>query len=138
MIREIVKDESFLKKPAEKAGKEDLNLAADLADTLRFHSEHCLGMAANMIGRNVAVIAVQCPGMPLPLVMLNPEIMEREGQRVMMEGCLSLDGQRPALRAEKITVRYQTMNLDWKQGEYRGLAAQVIQHEVDHLRGILI
>ena len=138
MIREIVKDESFLKKPAEKAGKEDLNVAADLADTLRFHSEHCLGMAANMIGRNVAVIAVQCPGMPLPLVMLNPEIMEREGQRVMMEGCLSLDGQRPALRAEKITVRYQTMNLDWKQGEYRGLAAQVIQHEVDHLRGILI
>ena len=138
MIREIVKDESFLKKPAEKAGKEDLNVAADLADTLRFHSDHCLGMAANMIGRNVAVIAVQCPGMPLPLVMLNPEIMEREGQRVMMEGCLSLDGQRPALRAEKITVRYQTMNLDWKQGEYRGLAAQVIQHEVDHLRGILI
>ena len=138
MIREIVKDESFLKKPAEKAGKEDLNVAADLADTLRFHSEYCLGMAANMIGRNVAVIAVQCPGMPLPLVMLNPEIMEREGQRVMMEGCLSLDGQRPALRAEKITVRYQTMNLDWKQGEYRGLAAQVIQHEVDHLRGILI
>ena len=138
MIREIVKDESFLKKPAEKAGKEDLNVAADLADTLRFHSEHCLGMAANMIGRNVAVIAVQCPGMPLPLVMLNPEIMEREGQRVMMEGCLSLDGQRPALRAEKITVRYQTMNLDWKQGEYRGLAAQAIQHEVDHLRGILI
>ena len=138
MIREIVKDESFLKKPAEKAGKEDLNVAADLADTLRFHSEHCLGMAANMIGRNVAVIAVQCPGMPLPLVMLNPEIIEREGQRVMMEGCLSLDGQRPALRAEKITVRYQTMNLDWKQGEYRGLAAQVIQHEVDHLRGILI
>ena len=138
MIREIVKDESFLKKPAEKAGKEDLNVAADLADTLRFHSERCLGMAANMIGRNVAVIAVQCPGMPLPLVMLNPEIMEREGQRVMMEGCLSLDGQRPALRAEKISVRYQTMNLDWKQGEYRGLAAQVIQHEVDHLRGILI
>ena len=138
MIREIVKDESFLKKPAEKAGKEDLNVAADLADTLRFHSEHCLGMAANIIGRNVAVIAVQCLGMPLPLVMLNPEIMEREGQRVMMEGCLSLDGQRPALRTEKITVRYQTMNLDWKQGEYRGLAAQAIQHEVDHLRGILI
>jgi peptide deformylase len=138
MVQPVVHDPLFLAVKSDPAGAEDLETAADLADTLRFHSEHCLGMAANMIGRNVAVIAVQCPGMPLPLVMLNPEIMEREGQRVMMEGCLSLDGQRPALRAEKITVRYQTMNLDWKQGEYRGLAGQAIQHEVDHLRGILI
>ena len=50
MIRNIVKDIEFLKRPSSEVLKEDLFIRDDLIDTLRFHRSHCVGMAANMIG----------------------------------------------------------------------------------------
>ena len=59
MIREIMKDETFLSQKAEPAGEEDLETARDLLETLRAHREGCVGMAANMIGVNKRIIAFQ-------------------------------------------------------------------------------
>ena len=75
MIREICKDEHFLAQKAEPAAPEDLPVAADLLETLIFHKEGCVGMAANMIGVNKRIIAVENEGSYL--VMLNPEILRR-------------------------------------------------------------
>ena len=58
MIREIVTDPILLSRPSREATAEDLAVAADLKDTLIAHADHCAGMAANMIGQSVRVIAV--------------------------------------------------------------------------------
>ena len=90
MIREICKDEHFLAQKAEPAAPEDLPVAADLLETLIFHKEGCVGMAANMIGVNKRIIAVENEGSYL--VMLNPEILRRSAPYDTEEGCLSLSG----------------------------------------------
>ena len=54
------------------------------------------------------------------------------------EGCLSLDGVRSAKRWQKITVRYQDLSLQWHTEDFSSMTAEVIQHECDHLQGILI
>ena len=94
MIREICKDEHFLAQKAEPAAPEDLPVAADLLETLIFHKEGCVGMAANMIGVNKRIIAVENEGSYL--VMLNPEILRRSAPYDTEEGCLSLSGTCPA------------------------------------------
>ena len=89
-----------------------------------------------MIGIKKRIIAV-ADG-PLTLVMFNPKILQRNGRYDTEEGCLSLDGVRPAVRWSSITVEY--MDLNWKKQKrfYSGFTAQAIQHEMDHLEGILI
>ena len=73
MVREIIKDTFILMKKSEKAGKEDIRIARDLLDTLNANKEICVGLAANMIGENKNIIAVQM-GIAAA-VMINPEIL---------------------------------------------------------------
>ena len=115
---------------------EDLQTAQDLADTLHEHSDACIGMAANMIGINKRIIAVGLGS--TPIVMLNPVICEKSGAFDTEEGCLSLSGTRPAKRYKQITVRWQDTAMQPHERRFSGLLAQVIQHECDHLEGILI
>lgn len=136
MIRPIVTDPLLLSVRAEEAGKEDLAAAGDLCDTLRAHHDGCVGMAANMIGVNKAMIAVDTGR--LILVMLNPRIIQKSGPYQAKEGCLSLSGVRSTARYEQITVAYQDMNLKKHTGRFTGYSAEIIQHECDHLAGILI
>ena len=90
MIREIIKDESFLRQKAELAGEEDVPVAQDLLETLQAHKESCVGMAANMIGVNKRIIAfVDGAGYT---VLFNPEIIKRAEPYEAEEGCLSLPG----------------------------------------------
>lgn len=136
MIKEIVKDQSFLSQIADPATKEDLSLAEDLIDTLKAHEDHCVGLAANMIGVNKQAIVIKI-GLSA-VVMFNPVITQKKEQYHTEESCLSLDGSRETDRFKIIEVEY--FDCKWKRikKRYRGWTAQIIQHEMDHLKGILI
>ena len=136
MIREICKAEVFLAQKAEAATADDLNTAQDLLDTLIAHKDGCVGMAANMIGVRKRIIAVMAG--KTVLVMLNPVITDRQIPFAAQEGCLSLDGERPCLRYQQILMEYQDEQLQRHVQQFSGFTAQVIQHEVDHLEGIII
>ncbi len=71
-------------------------------------------------------------------VFINPEIIAQEGEDILEEGCLSIPEIRERVpRALKIKVRYKNLEGQLLEKEYEGFAAQVIQHEIDHLNGIL-
>ena len=136
MIREIMRDETFLAQKAELATLDDLSVAQDLLDTLEANKERCVGMAANMIGVNKRIIIFDNEG--TYMVMFNPEIIKRSGPYQTEEGCLSLEGTRPAKRWQSIKVRYQTEKFQERFKAFTGWTAQIIQHEVDHCEGIII
>ena len=137
MIRPIVKDILTLNRKSAPAGREDLDTARDLLDTLCAHLDHCAGMAANMIGVNKRIIAVSLNG--FPIVMLNPVIIRSSAETYEAEeGCLSLSGIRKAVRHRSVAVGVQDMELRSHRQTYTGFTAQAIQHELDHCEGILI
>ncbi|MBQ8275590.1 MAG: peptide deformylase [Clostridia bacterium] len=141
MRKELMHDPIFLAGKAEIAGKDDLPVAQDLLDTLMAHKDSCVGMAANMIGVKKRIIAFldESGRMPTYTVMLNPEIIKKDGAYDTEEGCLSLlGGPRPCKRYQSIKVRYQTTEMQVRIKTYTGWTAQIIQHEVDHCDGILI
>lgn len=137
MIKNIIHDEDFLKQPSAPATKEDIPTARDLIDTLAFHKGHCVGMAANMIGvlKNIIVINTGTE----TVAMLNPEITKTSAKRYKTEEeCLSLNGERETERFESVEVKYR--DLEWKKQKqkFSGFPAQIVQHEIDHCKGILI
>ncbi len=136
MIREIMRDETFLAQKAEPATRSDLSVAQDLLDTLEANKERCVGMAANMIGVNKRIIVFDNDG--TYMVMFNPEIIKQSGPYQTEEGCLSLAGTRPANRWQSIKVRYQNEKFQERFKTFTGWTAQIIQHEVDHCEGIMI
>lgn len=141
MIKNLVHDPIFLAGKSEAATKEDLQIAQDLIDTLITHRDSCVGMAANMIGVKKRIIAfLDMSGrVPTYTVMLNPEIVKKDGAYNTEEGCLSLlGGPRPCKRYKSIKIKYQTLELQTRIKTYTGWTAQIIQHEIDHCNGILI
>lgn len=141
MIKELIHDPIFLAGKSEIAAKEDLPVAQDLLDTLSAHKEACVGMAANMIGVKKRIIAFldESGRAPVYTVMLNPEIIRKDGAYDAEEGCLSLLGSpRKCKRYKTIKVQYQTAEMQTRLKTYTGWTAQIIQHEVDHCNGILI
>lgn len=141
MIKELMHDPIFLAGKSEAATKEDLPIARDLLDTLMAHKDSCVGMAANMIGVKKRIIAFldESGRTPTYTVMLNPEIIKKDGAYETEEGCLSLlGGPRPCKRYKSIKVKYQTTEMQTRIKTYTDWTAQIIQHEVDHCDGILI
>ncbi len=141
MIKQLIHDPIFLAGKSETAAKEDLHIAQDLLDTLIAHREGCVGMAANMIGAKKRIIAFldESGRTPAYTVMLNPEIIKKDGPYDAEESCLSLlGGPRLCRRYKSIKVRYQTTELQIRIKTYTGFTAQIIQHEVDHCDGVLI
>ena len=141
MIKELMHDPIFLAGKSEVATGDDLQVAQDLLDTLMANKESCVGMAANMIGVKKCIIAFldESGKIPTYTVMLNPEIIKKDGVYDTEEGCLSLlGGPRPCKRYKSVKVRYQTLELQSRIKTYTGWTAQIIQHEVDHCNGILI
>ena len=137
MVRELMHDPLFLGRKSRAAAKEDLTIGRDLFETLVAHKDTCVGMAGNMIGETVAVIAFFDGN--TPVVMYNPEILKAEGEYETQEGCLSLlGGPRPCRRYQKIKVRWDNENFQKRVKTFTGWTAQIIQHEVDHCNGILI
>ena len=136
MIRPIVRDVLFLGQKSAPATKADLPVAQDLQDTLNANREKCVGMAANMIGVRKRIIIVN---MGLAnVVMFNPTITKKKDPYETEEGCLSLTGTRETTRYQTIELEYT--DIEWKRHKrsFSGWTAQIIQHECDHLDGILI
>ena len=137
MVRQLVHDPFVLSIKSTPATAADASTVRDLVDTLLFHREGCVGMAANMIGVHRRII-VFFDG-DVPCAMLNPEILKSEGPYEAKEGCLSLLGDpRSAKRFRKIKVRWQTEQLQPRIKTFTGFTAQIIQHELDHCNGVLI
>lgn len=137
MVRELMHDPIFLSRKSEIATKEDLAVAQDLLDTLTFHREGCVGMAANMIGVAKRIIVFDSEGQYM--TMLNPEILKAEGAYEAQESCLSLlGGPRSCRRYQKIKVKYQNLQMQVRIKTFTGWTAQIIQHEIDHCNGVLI
>ena len=136
MIRPIVKDVFFLGQKSAEATKEDLPVGQDLQDTLTTNRERCVGMAANMIGVKKRIIIVNIGFMNV--VMYNPVILKKDTPYETEEGCLSLEGVRKTTRYQNIEVEYQDVSWKKQRQKFSGWTAQIIQHEVDHLSGIII
>ncbi len=101
-----------------------------------------LGLAANQVGRTIRAFAIDLSHFDVlaePKIIVNPEIMETSGEIITgEEGCLSFPGLYQMIpRPNKVTIK--TLNLDGKENyfEAEGLIARVIQHEIDHLDGVL-
>lgn len=136
MIKPIVKDIFFLRRKAETATREDIQVGIDLQDTLRTNREACVGMAANMIGVNKRVIIVNMGF--VDVVMFNPVLIKKDTPYETEEGCLSLTGVRKTTRYENIEVEYLDMNWKKQRQKLSDWTAQICQHELDHLEGIII
>ena len=137
MVKELIHDPILLGRVSAPAGAEDLQAAQDLLDTLLAHKDGCVGMAGNMIGVHKCIIAF-LDGSDYK-VMLNPEIIKCDGPYDTEEGCLSLlGGPRKTKRYQKIKLRYQNLQLQTRLQTFQGFTAQIIQHEIDHCKGILI
>lgn len=136
MVKEIVKDVMFLSQKAEKATEKDKYIANDLLDTLKANKNRCVGLAANMIGYNKAIICIS--GGLYDFIMINPIITYTNGEYQTEEGCLSLIGERECKRYKEIEVDYFDINFRKKHGKYTGFVAEIIQHEIDHTNGIII
>ena len=136
MIKPVVRDVFFLGQKSEEATKQDLPIGQVLQDTLKANQDRCVGMAANMIGVKKRIIIVNMGLMNV--VMYNPVIVKKDTPFETEEGCLSLDGVRKTTRYQNIEVEY--LDSSWKKHrqQYSGWTAQIIQHEVDHLNGIII
>ena len=136
MVREVCKDVFFLSQKSEPATKDDMQVVQDLLDTLKANEAGCVGMAANMIGVKKCIIAVNMGF--INVAMLNPVILKKTGAYETEEGCLSLTGVRKTTRYQEIEVEYYDVNWKKQRGKFTGWTAQIIQHECDHLEGIII
>ena len=136
MTKPIMRDVFFLNQKSDEATKADLPIAADLEDTLKENREHCVGMAANMIGYRKRIIIV-ATGLA-DMIMINPVITAKSDPYEAEEGCLSLPGTRKTTRYKSITVDYLDKKFEKHTQTFSGHIAQIIQHECDHLEGILI
>ena len=136
MIKSIVRDVFFLGQKSDPATRQDLAVGQDLMDTLAANRDRCVGMAANRIGvrKRVIIVAVG----PAAIVMYNPVIVKKDTPFDTEEGCLSLTGVRKTTRYQNIEVEYLDSAWKMRRQKYTGWIAQIIQHEVDHLEGILI
>ncbi|MGB9767362.1 MAG: peptide deformylase [Dictyoglomus turgidum] len=139
MIMEIRKiGDPILKIKAKKVEKIDekvKNLVRDMIETMKFSNG--VGLAAPQVGESLRIIVVDYEENPIAFI--NPEILEMDGEVLDYEGCLSVPGvEVPIKRAERIIFKAQDLQGRTKRYKAKGLLARVIQHEVDHLEGILI
>lgn len=136
MVKKIMRDPLFLAQKSVDATEADKQVITDLLDTLRANLDHCVGMAANMIGVKKRIIIVNAGFRDI--IMFNPVIVRKSGPYETEEGCLSLPGVRKTKRYQNIEIEYY--DWDWKKQRQKfiGWPAQICQHEMDHLEGILI
>jgi len=123
-------------KKVRKIGKAVERLADDMIDTL--HAANGVGLAANQVGALQRVIVIHLPEEEEPRVYINPEIVHKEGEREVEEGCLSVPGYK-AFITRAIWVKAKGLDRTSRLVRLRadGLLAHALEHEIDHLNGIL-
>ena len=129
----------ILRKQAKKVAKvtpQLKKLVENMVETMR--DQRGVGLAANQVGSLQKVAVIETPEMEEPMVLINPEIMKAAGEREVEEGCLSVPGYRGLVNRHE-TVRVKAMGLDGKIYRINAdeLLAQALEHEIDHLNGIL-
>lgn len=139
-IREILQyGDKILKTPCEKVEKIDKDikeLIKDMKDTL--YNCDGIGLAAPQIGVLKRVILIDLRDDSDAIILINPEIVETEGEELSIEGCLSYEGfEGEVLRPEKVKVRGLTPKNKLVEYTADGLLAKAFCHEIDHLDGIM-
>ncbi|WP_223786950.1 peptide deformylase [Marinicella meishanensis] len=112
-------------------------LAADMLETM--YAAPGIGLAATQVDRHIQMVVIDVSeDKSEPLVLINPEIIERAGIQTHEEGCLSVPGiYAKVKRADQVMIKYQDLDGQWQELQTEGLLAVCIQHELDHLKGIV-
>lgn len=115
------------------------SLVDEMIDVM--HREDGIGLAAPQVGLSKQLLVLDISSIEKeekPRVFINPDIISYSGESVVEEGCLSIPGVREEVaRPETIKLSYMNENGDSFEEEYDGWLARVLQHEIDHLNGIL-
>jgi peptide deformylase len=143
MIREIVKyPDPILQQPAEPVTEfndELRKLVDDMFESM--YAAHGIGLAAPQIGISKRLTVIDLSFQKNPeekIVLINPQIIHKEGKQNEEEGCLSLPEIREKVsRAFKVRVRAQNVKGEWFEIDGEELLSRAFQHEIDHLDGIL-
>lgn len=137
-VREIGDD--ILRKKSKPVKEMTPRLRAIVDDMLEtMYASEGVGLAAPQVGilKQLVVIDVS-ENQDQPLVLINPVLLEADGEQTGMEGCLSVPGKHAKVtRAEHVKVRTLNMDMEPVEVEGEGLLARCIQHEMDHLDGVL-
>ncbi|MFW6150499.1 MAG: peptide deformylase [Chloroflexota bacterium] len=127
-----------LRQKAKRIGRIDgsvQRLIDDMLDTM--HAANGVGLAAPQVGVSLRVAVIQLPeGEPIALI--NPEVVKRQGERVLNEACLSVPGYYGEIR-RSVTVKVKALDREGRQFRIKGegLLAEALEHEIDHLNGML-
>jgi len=147
MVRKVVRylNSPVLEQVAEPVTEFDTpelhQLVTDMFETM--YKSHGVGLAAPQVDVSKRVTVIDITGgeegeQPEQIVLINPEIISTEGRQTGEEGCLSIPGFRePVKRAKIATVRAQDVKGDWFEITGEDLLVRAMQHEIDHLNGIL-
>ena len=115
-------------------------LIENMFDTM--YEEEGIGLAANQVGVNMNMFIIDIAHTDeneFPRTFINGTIIKVEGESAFSEGCLSIPQVAlEVIRPESILFKYQDINQKWHEEKFDGLLARAIQHEMDHLNGILI
>lgn len=137
--------DKILRKKAAKVSKVDnkiIKLISDMFETM--HNANGIGLAANQVGANKQIFVIDISAAEgyedsKPLLLINPKIIAKSEESITYEeGCLSIPDQRAdVIRPKRIIIQYQDSDLNTQTIEADDLLARVMQHEYDHLQGIL-
>ena len=141
MIKDIITDEKKLSYPCGfySDDEDTATIVKDLIDTANAHKDRCLGLAANQIGYNSRIFVIKTPEGYAAAI--NPEVVCMTGGRKQYyEACLSRLDKDPIRVKRYKRVKLKLVNDDGEEAllEFKGLAARIVQHEMDHLNGVLI
>lgn len=110
-------------------------LIDDMIETM--HACSGVGLAAPQVGVSLKVAVIEVPGEEV-ITLINPEVIRRKGERIVEEGCLSVPGYKGEIkRSEMVKVKGLDRNGKEIRLKAEGLLAQALEHEIDHLNGIL-
>ena len=131
--------ESMLRTKAKRVRTFDVGLGRlieDMVETMR--DAQGVGLAGNQVGVLRRVVVIELPEDEEPRVLINPEVVRRYGEREVEEGCLSIPGYRGILkRSERVRIRALDRRGKLVRINAEGLLAQALEHETDHLNGVL-
>ena len=115
------------------------NLSKEMIDLM--HNSEGIGLAAPQVGLSIRFLVLDVSPVEKgysQMAFVNPVILETWGESILEEGCLSIPGIREEVeRPEEILIKYQTIDGEEKTEKFSGWMARVLQHEVDHLEGVL-
>lgn len=147
----VTYNDPILRKKSETIKESGLNadlvkLINDMFQTM--YNSSGVGLAAPQVGKSIRLFVMDADAMTEeieeekdlgPMVFINPEILDKKGEDVVMEeGCLSLpDVRDEVIRNDEVVIRYLDRNFEEKVETYSGWVSRVIQHEYDHLDGVL-